>query len=223
MSKTSAIGMYLQSHRRKVAVAAIGLLTIFGALSWLANVLILNQRDYVLSDANALPFHRVGLVLGTSRLLSDGRENFQFTYRMQAALELYRAGKIRIILVSGDNHISGYDEPTDMRNTLTAAGVPVSAIISDYAGFRTFDSIIRAHKVFGLDDVTIISQRYHDYRAVAIARYFGLDAVAYCAQEVPGRVQWRAEIREYLARMRACLDLYLLPTQPHFLGPRIAI
>ena len=199
------------------------LLGIVAVLSLLANLLILSQRPRVFSDITRIPAHRVGLVLGASRNLPDGTENWQCTYRIHAAVALFRAGKVSHLLISGDNHVRGYDEPSDIRASLLAAGIPAAAITCDYAGFRTFDSIVRAQRVFGLRDLTIISQRYHDYRALAIARHYGLDAVAFTAEDVPGPYRLRSELREYLARSRACIDLYLWPTRPHFLGPQLPL
>src|SRR5205085_2867101 len=123
-----------------------------------------------------LPEKDVALVLGTSK---NGRYgiNTYFKHRMIAAADLYFSGKVKKILVSGDNHIKTYDETTDMAEYLIDLGVPDKAIIRDYAGFRTFDSVVRAQKVFHCNSLIIVSQNFHNQRAVFIAHHFGIDAV----------------------------------------------
>jgi SanA protein len=168
-----------------------------------------------------VPMNDVGLVLGTSRLTKHGKPNLHFNQRIEAAAALYHAGKVHHLLVSGDNHVSSYDEPTDMRNALVARGVPDNAITSDHAGFRTLDSVVRAKEVFNLQHCTIISEEFHCPRAVWIARQHGLDMVAYAAPDVNFKA-WslRAEAREQLARAWCAVDLYLLHRNPKFLGPK---
>jgi SanA protein len=133
---------------------------------------------------------------------------------------LYHAGKVKHLLVSGDNHIKSYDEPTDMRDALVAAGVPTKAITCDYAGFRTLDSVVRAKSVFGLTNFMIVTEEFHCPRAVWIARRHGLEAVAFAAPDVP-LASWsvRVKAREYLARVLCAADLYVLNRNPKFPGP----
>ena len=121
--------------------------------------------------------------------------------------------------MSGDNHIKGYDEPSDMRDALAAAGVPINAITCDYAGFRTLDSVLRAQSVFGLTRFTIISEEFHCPRALWIARQHGLDAVAFAAPDLGARWSARVKAREVLARAWCALDLYVLNRGPKFPGP----
>jgi SanA protein len=168
-----------------------------------------------------VPANNVGLVLGTSKLTKRGKPNLHFNQRIAAAAALYRAGKIRHLLVSGDNHIASYDEPTDMRDALVAAGVRADAITCDYAGFRTLDSVIRAKEIFNLQRCTIISEKFHCPRALWIAQQHGLDAIAFAAPDV-GLKSWslRADVREQLARNWCAVDLYLLHRAPKFLGPK---
>lgn len=168
------------------------------------------------SDLNKVPFRETGLLLGTSRLLDNGSINPYFSYRVEAAAELYLAGKVRKIIVSGDNHVKGYDETTDMRNALVLLGVPDSCIISDFAGFRTLDSMLRCRDVFGRHSVTVISQQFHNERALFIASSCGMDAVAYNARDVDKSFGWTTRLREYLARVAAVMDVYVLHTGPKF-------
>ena len=131
-----------------------------------------------------IPYRSVGLVLGTSPVRSNGTPNFYYRYRMEAAAQLYFANKISYIIVSGDNHIHDYNEPECMRQSLVSMGVPDSVIYLDYAGFRTFDSMVRCKEVFGQDSVTVISQYWHNERALYIAEHAGLDAIAFNATDV---------------------------------------
>jgi SanA protein len=170
-----------------------------------------------------LPQNRVGLVLGTSKYLKDGGENLFFKYRLQAAADLYIAGKIDRIIVSGDNRVASYNEPREMRRELRKMGVPDSLIHLDYAGFRTFDSVIRCKEVFGQERFTIISQKFHNERAVFIARKKDIDVIAYNAKDVDLKSGFKTKMREILARVVVVFDLYVLDTQPKFLGERIEI
>jgi SanA protein len=175
----------------------------------------------IFTRIDAVPANDVGLVLGTSRLLKNGKPNLHFNQRIAAAAELYHGGKVRHLLVSGDNHIASYDEPDDMLTALVAAGVPADAITCDYAGFRTLDSVVRAKEVFGLSPCTIISEEFHCPRALWIAREHGLDAIAFAAPDV-GLKSWslRSDIREQFARGWCAVDLYVLHRGPKFLGPK---
>ncbi len=177
-------------------------------------------RLYEAATLNALPVRAVALVLGTSERLADGRANLHFTSRIDAAAQLFHAGKVRHLLVSGDNRRADYNEPLAMKNALIARGVPASAITCDYAGLRTLDSVVRARRIFALSDCIIVTQRYHNTRALEIARHEGLDALGYCAPDVVFRHSIQTEIREIAARTVTLLDLYLWHRDPRHLGPR---
>lgn len=177
----------------------------------------------VYSNAAEIPHRHVGVVLGCSRRLGSGLPNPFFDTRIRAATDLFRASKIDYLLVSGDNHTKGYDEATDMRDGLLQAGVPVNRIYSDCAGFRTLDSIVRARDVFGLREITVISQEFHNERAIFLAGHNGVDAIGYNAQDVDLGDVSGAHKREKLAKVKAVLDVYLLRTKPHFLGERVTI
>lgn len=178
-------------------------------------------RDRIFRTVETVPANDVALVLGTAKTTSRGNPNLHFKQRIDAAVALYRSGKVRHLLVSGDNHVAGYDEPTDMRDALIAAGVPDGAITRDYAGFRTLDSVVRAKQVFGLTRCTIISEEFHCPRALWIAQWRGLDAVAFAAPDLQSaRWSLRVKAREYVARAWCALDLYVLNRSPKFSGPR---
>ena len=174
----------------------------------------------IYTSVSAIPARDVGLVLGVSPELADGRENLYFKYRIKAAAELYHAGKVKHLIVSGDNRTADYNEPESMRKALIARGVPESAITRDYAGLRTLDSIVRAKEIFGQAKFIIISQRSHDERALLIAKHYGVDAIAFAATDVPFRSAVVSHVREWFARVKVVLDLYILHTQPKHLGPK---
>lgn len=181
---------------------------------WIEN----HAKSRVYKSVAELPSNHVGLVLGTSSRVKNGRPNLYFRYRMEAAAEAYKAGKVRHLLVSGDNRAANYNEPKEMKKHLVAKGVPEEAITLDYAGLRTLDSVVRAKKIFGQHKLTIITQKAHAERAVFIASHHGIDAVAFAAKDVPIRMSTKTRIREWLARCKAVLDLYLLNKQPRHLG-----
>lgn len=202
------------------ASAAASLVAI-GLILWADHCCEKAAMGRIFRSVDAVPEREVGLVLGTSKLTRHGKPNLHFNQRIEAAVALYRAGKVHHLLVSGDNHIVTYDEPTDMRNALVAAGIPATAITCDYAGFRTLDSVVRAKQVFGLSQCTIISEEYHCPRALWIAQDHGLDAIAFAAPDVSLK-GWslRADTREQLARAWCGVDLYVLHRGPKFPGPR---
>lgn len=181
-----------------------------------------STRKQVFNTAQKLPTNEVGLVLGTSRYTKNGFENPYFANRIQAAVQLYKQGKIKHILVSGDNQLKEYNEPRFMLKALIKEGIPESAITMDFAGFRTLDSIVRCREVFGQQKITIISQKFHNQRALFLANHRKLDAVGYNAQDVPLAWSWKVRFREYLARCKAVLDL-IFNKQPKFLGEKVPI
>lgn len=172
---------------------------------------------------DSVPHNRVALVLGTNPLNRYGRTNSYFVYRIKTASDLYHAGKVDYIIASGDNHTRQYDEPTAMRDSLIARGVPENRIVLDFAGFRTLDSVVRAKKIFGSDSITIVSQADHCARALYLAEANGIYSVAMSSPVTSGRwVKLRLTIRELLARDKMMFDLWF-DKQPHFLGERINI
>ncbi|MEP6956110.1 MAG: ElyC/SanA/YdcF family protein [Chthoniobacterales bacterium] len=175
-------------------------------------------RGRVFTDLGEVPTNDVGLVLGTSPRVRGGGENPFFAGRMDAAAALYLAGKVRRLIVSGDNRSVGYDEPTAMRQSLVQRGVPETAITLDYAGFRTLDSMARAKQVFGANRLTIVTDDFHASRSILLARYFEIDAVLFCSKPVPLKWSIKTRVREIGARGQALLDLYVLHRQPHFFG-----
>ncbi len=208
--------------RMKIIKRAIGLLLLCALL--LVAVLNLwvvqSTKSRVYTRTENIPPYPVGLVPGTSHRLSSGSPNTYFHERMDAAAALYQAGKVKHLIVSGDNRSRYYNEPLEMKKALLARNVPASAITLDYAGLRTLDSIVRSKKVFGQQRLVIITQPFHAYRALFICRFEGIDAVALAAgQEKWNWVAWR----EYLARAMAVFDLYIFKTQPRYLGEPVVL
>jgi len=179
-----------------------------------------STEDKVYSDLADLPNHRVALVLGTSHRLISGGPNPFFEKRMETAAELYRMQKIDHFILSGDNSTKYYNEPAEMKRALISLGVPDSAIVLDYAGLRTLDSVVRSKEIFGQEKVIIITQPFHCYRALFISNYYGIDAVAMVADGPDFDRSIKVRLREYLARTKAVLDLYILKTTPRFLGKK---
>lgn len=170
-----------------------------------------------------LPACKTAIVLGTSRYLSSGIENLYFTYRINAAEQLYRSKKARVFILSGDNSKNNYNEPQDMKNALMARGIPDSCLVPDYAGLRTFDSMVRCREIFGQDSVIVVSQQFHNVRAVFISRKTGLIAFGLNAQEVTTQKAIKIKIREFFSRIKCVLDIYVLNPEPKYLGDKIKI
>jgi len=208
------------STRRRLRRWALYGFSAFALFVLLCNRWVINSTDaYVFRNWALLPFNDVGLVLGTSKYLESGKPSPEFRGRISAAAELYNAGKVRHLIVSGANPDSTYNEPRAMYQALVKAGVPESAITMDFAGFRTLDSIVRAQAIFGLSRFTVVTQKYHSYRAVFVGRKLGVSVVAYIAPATSdGQVGARHPLREVFARAKAVLDVFLLKTEPKFLG-----
>lgn len=198
---------------------------VLGLIVFLMVVLVLGLNFWIVSSTqdriyyhvSEVPPKRVALLLGTSKRTVDGGTNKYFAERMKAAAELFHRGVIEHIIVSGDNRTVYYNEPRDMLNALIELGVPEGSITLDYAGFRTLDSVVRAKEVFGQEELMIITQDFHCYRALFIADYHGLNAVAFSADN-KDQLPFNLAMRETLARAKAVFDLYLLNQEPKFLG-----
>ena len=169
------------------------------------------------------PKRRAAVVMGCAQKLGDGRGNLYFATRIRTAAKLWRAGRVEALVVSGDNHVEGYDEPSDMKRALVAAGVPEDRIVCDYAGFRTLDSVVRAKTIFGLDSFLVVSQDFHVRRAVFLGRCHGLDVHGVAAPHPVGLdIRARNALREALARTAAVLDV-IIGRRPRFGGPPVPL
>ena len=171
----------------------------------------------VFTSVEDVPAREFGLLLGTTRLVKGKYRNDYFYKRIRAAADLYRAGKIRKIIVSGDNSRTDYNETGDMKRELAAEGVAPDDVLMDYAGFRTLDSVVRARNLYGANELTVISQEFHVERAVYLADRHGIDAVGFAAEDtVVQSARVRLSIREAFARVLAVLDAEILHRKPHF-------
>ncbi len=173
---------------------------------------------FIYSDAKKIPSRRAALLLGTNKYIAKGKKNYYYLYRIRAAAALWKAGKINAVVVSGTNDSRYYNETRSMYRDLIRAGIPQQYIAQDFAGFRTLDSIIRAEAVFDLKKYIIISQKFHLERAIFIARAKGQDVIGFEARARKGtRAALRMQIREYLARAKAFIDIYMLRTEPKYI------
>jgi SanA protein len=199
------------------------IVAILVALVFYCNHTIIEKTEgSVYYDVSKIPATKVGLVLGTSKYLSKGKINPYFQYRIDATYKLYNTGKIKYIIVSGDNRKMNYNEPIAMKKSLIELGVADSIIYLDYAGFRTFDSVIRCREVFGQDTFTIVSQRFHLERAIYIAKRNRLKVYGFAANDVSVSMGIRTQVREYFARVKVFIDI-IVDKQPKFLGEKVII
>jgi SanA protein len=214
----------MQRSIRRLAGAAfllliLGIVALAGCHAWVRGL----GGAHCSSRVQEVPKTGVAVVLGCSQRLPNGRLNRFFRYRIEAAVELYRAGRVQGLIVSGDNRRKDYDEPGMMREALVAEGVPYSRIWCDYAGLRTLDSVVRAQRIFGQEEFMVVSQRFHNERAVFIGRRLGLRVHGYNAADVPVAGALTTYLREALARVKAVLDVTVLGTQPRHGGPPVEI
>ena len=201
--------------KRKVITVVLLLLLVVSFFIIGCNVIVVTTtRERVFSDPASLPHHQAALVPGTSNRVVGGAPNPFFIYRMDKAAQLYRNGKVERFILSGDNRTPFYDEPGMMLEALVSRGIPKAIIVLDTAGLRTLDSIIRSREVFGMESLIIVTQPFHAYRALFLCDHFGIPAVAFAAREPGERFGWQVYVREYLARAKAVLDVYLLGTRP---------
>ncbi|SFR32976.1 SanA protein [Robiginitalea myxolifaciens] len=209
--------------KRKWRKRILALLALPFAVVLLSNLIIeWGTSGKLYDDVTAVPYNKVGIVLGTARHRTEGGINPYYQNRIDATVDLFNAGKISFVLVSGDNGSIYYNEPDTIKKDLIEAGIPQERIFLDYAGFRTLDSMMRAKTVFGLDSATIISQEFHNERAIFIAGFKGLDAIGYNAEDLSGRQGLKVQTREVFARVKVFVDL-LLNTQPKYLGEGVRI
>lgn len=214
----------MRKYGKKILITLFSILLLTAGILIYANWKIPNDtQHYLYSNADSIPAQKTALVLGASKYIGGGYLNPYFTYRIKAAGKLYHANKVKAFVLSGDNGCKSYNEPEDMKNALIELGVPDSIIYLDYAGFRTLDSVIRMKEIFGQESFIVVSQQFHNERAVYLARHMGLEVYGYNAQDVKlGRVSYKTILREKLARVKAFIDV-LTNKQPRFLGEPIEI
>lgn len=182
--------------------------------------IVLSTKDRLFKLNEQQTTFPIAIVLGTSNRTSDGRTNQFFENRIITAATLYQEGKVTNIIVSGDNRSKYYNEPVLMRDALINLKVPAEAITLDYAGLRTLDSIVRGKEIFGQEKFTIITQDFHGYRALFISQYYGIEAMVVAAPNPTDHSFMSVKLREYFARTKAWLDVYILKTSPQHLGEK---
>lgn len=193
--------------KRLSIAAAISLLICIGIILICNSLVINNAKDRTFDNISEVPSREIGLLLGTSPVTPQGGHNFYFDNRIKAAAELFHAGKIKKILASGGDYTAterhGCDEPTAMRDSLVAYGVPDTCIIEHWQGWRTINSIEAVKELYEFDNITIISQKYHNERALYQADHIGINAIGYNAAPSPiRRNRIKNNIREYFARVK---------------------
>lgn len=208
------------SKIKKIVFYSVLSLVLLSALSlFTCNFLVVsNAEGKIFSDTDKIPVSDAGLLLGTTPQSRIGRKpNLFFTYRVDAAEKLYRSGKIRHIIISGDdNSLDGINEPECMRDTLIARGVPADVISTDGKGLRTINSVERMGSVFGISSYTVISQRFHNERAVYLAEHIKPEAMkvmAFNAESPTSNTALITYIREYFARVKMFIDIAMINIQ----------
>jgi SanA protein len=177
----------------------------------------LGGRTPVTTDVAQVPHAQAALVLG-AQVYRDGRPSIMLRDRVNAAAELYRAGRVDKLLLSGDHSRVDYDEVGTMRRLLLDQGIPARDIFTDHAGFDTWDSAQRARRVFDVSSAVVVTQRFHMARALYDARRAGLKATGYAADRRSyGRVMRKLQVREAAARVKTLAD-DVTGADPHFHG-----
>ena len=221
----------LKANRKAILLKWLKYLALFGLLLFLFGVGLIIYANVtavwasygkIYDDVKDLPPTKVGLVFGTTDRFK-GHENRYFRYRMDAAVEVWKSGKIQTLIVSGDNRSKYYNEPEKMKAALIEEGVPASRIVCDYAGLRTLDSVVRAKKIFGADKILVISQRFQNQRAIYLAQANGIDASGFNAEDVELQAGYKTKIREVGARVKMWLDVNFLDTAPTHLGEKVEL
>ena len=204
------------SKRLVIAAVAAGLLVTAGLVVPAVAVRISTGGERFASPHD-VPARPVALVLGAG-ITPDGKPTDLLQWRIDTAVQLYRTGRVRALLMSGDHSTVDHDEVDAMARAAQAAGVPASAIVTDHAGFDTFSSCYRARHVFGVRGAVVVSQGWHLPRAVWLCRQEGIDAVGAATSGDAGGVDLAGAVREVPADAKAMLDVILGRT-PMFPGP----
>ncbi|PTM04721.1 MAG: protein SanA [Bacteroidetes bacterium] len=207
--------------KKLLYIIIVLILTCAGSVLIPNAVITNNAKQKTFTNVQVITKNKVGIVLGTSKYLSNGSINLYYTYRLEAAALLFKAEKINFILASGDN-LTSSDELSEFKEDLVKLGVPPEKIYLDYAGFRTLDSMVRSKVIFGQESITIISQKFHNERAIYLAEKFGIKAIGFNAKDVSNRYGRATSFREYFARTKAVFDI-LINKEPKYLGESIEI
>lgn len=200
----------VRGRRRAVQAVMIGACLALAPVTWMHTA-----ADGRLRTTADVPPEDVAVVFGAG--LWKGRPTPYLAHRLDAAAELYRSGKVKVLLVTGDNSRTEYDEPSAMRTYLAARGVPDDKVVSDYAGFDTWDSCVRAKKIFGVDRAVLVTQDFHVKRALALCAAAGVESYGVGVGEPHDATWYYGTTREIAAAGKAAAEAALRP-DPHFLG-----
>lgn len=178
----------------------------------------LDAASLIYYEAETIPFRKTALVLGTARFTSPGKTNRYFQYRMDAAAQLFIQKKSEVFIASGaEKFYEDIPEADEMKSALINLGIPAESIITDHAGYRTWDSLWRCRGSFGCHTITVVSQKFHVERAIFAGHKQGLNIIGLAAKRVGGRLATRMFIRECLARVKCVMDCYLLRPKPVYM------
>jgi SanA protein len=212
-----------KNKKFRIFIISVVLLFVLSIVSiWLANRSVQKAAvGKIYNDINLLPHTHCGLLLGTTKITA-GRLNKYYMYRIDAAEQLLKSNKIDFLIVSGDNGTKEYDEPTTMIRDLIDRGIDSTRLFADYAGFRTLDSVVRSKEIFGQDSILIISQAFHNERAIYLANEFSIYAIGFNARDVTNHYGFKTILREKFARVKLFVDV-VFGVKPKFLGEKITI
>lgn len=208
--------------QKLIFVIIFSIIVVFASLFICNNLISNSSNEFTYNDPASIPVCKTGLLLGTSKYLKNGNINLYFENRILATVELFKNEKIKYVVVSGDNSRVNYDEPSDMKQELIKRGVDSTKIFLDYAGFRTFDSMVRFKEIFGQSEGIVISQQFHNERAIYIGQKLDLKLYGYNAKDVGKYYGFKTMLREKFARVKVILD-FLTGAQPKFLGEKVEI
>ena len=208
--------------RRLVILLLVMMVLGIGLIGYANFTAMWTSRGRLFDEVGSLPTTKVGLVFGTTDRV-NGRENLYFRYRIDAAVEVWKSGKIKTLIVSGDNRSHYYNEPEKMKQALIERGIPGDRIVCDFAGLRTLDSVVRAKEIFGTSSMLFISQRFQNERAIYLAEANGMDAFGFNARDVETQAGFKTKIREIGARVKMWLDVNFLNTRPTHLGKKVVL
>ncbi|MFM7024071.1 MAG: vancomycin high temperature exclusion protein [Flavobacteriales bacterium] len=203
-------------------IATTGLVISVLLLYYANNKIESNAIGKTFTEVDKVPHFKCGLLLGTSKFLKSGRLNVYYAKRIKAAVNLVKSGKVEYLIISGDNSRKTYDEPTDMKNDLVAGGIDSNKIYLDYAGFRTFDSMVRCKEIFGQDSILVISQQFHNERAIYIGEQQDMFVRGFNASDVSKAYGKWTMLREAFARVKVLVD-FTIGAEPKFLGEKIVV
>ncbi len=205
-----------------VAIVVIAVLAVVCASLVTTLVVDRSAKRHIVAGPQDAQAAKVAIVLG-AHVYSDGTPSSMLADRLTTAIELYKAGKVQKLLLSGDHGTTTYDEVNAMAEYCRRQGVADEDIFTDHAGFDTYDTMYRARDVFKVTNALVVTQGFHLPRAVYTARTLGLDVTGVVADLRPYPGEWRNSLREWPARVKAFFQLNVLKSEPRYLGPAIPI